>query len=185
MDLGTSAASGNSKLSVLRRLVASGPGPTSPGLHPRRLVLWLLGLAIPLGTLGGVTDRAIERMLSAQVATELPGTLSTAIEGMEAWLEESERVARAAATDPAVLSASGCLARAGDGPPAGGCSPQSVEQALRPFLRAGGFIGFALTGAGGNRPVLAASGPLPATWPATPPPAASPGSSARAWFVPP
>jgi hypothetical protein len=129
--------------------------PTSPALHPRRLVLGLIAVAVPLGVLGGLTDRAVEGSVREQVAHVLESKLTTAIEGMEIWVEDSALVARAAAGDTAVQQA----VAAGVG----------VEAAVGPFLRSGGFQGFAVVRPGAQGPALAASGPLADLWAAPTP----------------
>jgi eukaryotic-like serine/threonine-protein kinase len=131
------------------RPVGPAPPPT-PAVHPRRLVLGLLALAVPLGVLGGLTDRAVEGSLRQQVAHEVNGQLNTAIEGMEAWVEDSALVARAAAGDAAVVLA----VTTGAG----------VGAAMGPFVHAGGFEGFAIVPGAAEGPALAASGPLRDLW---------------------
>ena len=113
-------------------------------------MLVLLAVAVPLGVLGGLTDRAVEGSLRLQVAHEVNGQLNTAIEGMEAWVEDSALVARAAAGDAAVVLAVSTGA--------------GVGAAMGPFVHAGGFEGFAIVRGAAEGPALAASGPLRDLW---------------------
>jgi eukaryotic-like serine/threonine-protein kinase len=110
-------------------------------VQPKRIATALVALAVTVFGLGFVTDRLLTRAIESQISNDLKATLGTAVAGIDAWLDENERAAGAAAGDARVRTVAGCV----DGAARGWlCSTAELGAALSPYLRATDFSGYAL-----------------------------------------
>jgi eukaryotic-like serine/threonine-protein kinase len=122
----------------------------------RRQALGLVVLLAAVGAMGWLGHRFVAQTTQRRVGDELTGTLAIAVGELQAWLDETLRIAEAAASDPAVVETASHLPAGGD-PPTPGAQDSSLpapwvasSRALFPYLHAGGFDGVAVIDADGG-----------------------------------
>ncbi len=101
---------------------------------------------------GGWLHRYVERSLAEGLAGNLSSVLRAEVATIELWLESQRSVVRSTAAEPAVRVLAAKLAGVGEGNSASDRSAahRQLESYLGPVCRSHGYIGYVVTGVGGD-----------------------------------